>query len=160
MGGWGLGNPNLVRNLKTVRNIGRPLMQVSFWCYFPPEMTQVDFLMKYIWVSWLVFRLLEMGATEEKSSASITVSNHIKFLSNYNFLTTSPFLIGLSKKYTNKIYYRRIPSWTWPCRWSQDKRVSANSCMAVREYCITGLHFQKAYTHSDTSCSKCAYQIW
>ncbi len=30
----------------------------------------------------------------------------------------------------------------------------------VRSYRITGLHSQKAYTHSGTSCPQCVYQNW
>ncbi len=41
MGGWGLRNPNLVRILKTVRNIGRSLTKLILYYHFVRTSTEI-----------------------------------------------------------------------------------------------------------------------
>ncbi len=63
------------------------------------------------------------------------------------------------------------PTWHFHCRCPATEPYQRNvnkdgnfqgSSHCSRQMTIpsTGLHFQKAYTHSGTSCPQCVYQIW
>ncbi len=48
----------------------------------------------------------------------------------------------------------------WMSEDESPKVVSLLKMLSEVQGLLTGLHFQKAHTHSGTSCPQCVYQIW